>query len=200
MKRSSVLRRAALPGCGLIAAIGALLLSLGAFAVLAPFTSAPIPASCTDAVSHLPPSRTVRVPGVGDGTLLAGAGNTSVVIVATYGRSPFEATAYILSGGREPGVRSLRLSSDVVAAAVSDGIVYLFNDKIGYLLGGSNAEPLGRLLESDNYRGLYTSGGTRYLQMDAEISALGLNGSLFWHRTVQFAGIAYGCYVAPPTN
>ncbi len=55
-------------------------------------------------------------------------------------------------------------------------------------MGGS----LSTLIESDNYGGLYTSGGTRYLQMTAEISALGLDGSIFSYHTVAFAGIACG--------
>jgi hypothetical protein len=56
-----------------------------------------------------------------------------------------------------------------------------------------------RLIESDNYRGLYTSAGVRYLQTDAEFIVLGGSGSVFWHRHVDFAGIADGCYIAART-
>jgi hypothetical protein len=83
-------------------------------------------------------------------------------------------------------------------ATVSDGVVYLFNDKLGYVFRGATGEPLRSLFESDNYRGLYTSGGTWYLQMDAEITAVGLDGSILTHRELHFAGIAYGCFISPP--
>lgn len=198
--RSSLLRKAGLLGSTLLAVIVAPFLLLIGLALLSPFTSGQVSPSCTDAASHLPPSRTVDIPGVGAGTLLASDANASVVVVANYGHTPFEATAYIVRTRDAAVVQRLRLTSDVVVATVSDGLVCLFNDKLGYVFRASNGEPLSSLFESDNYRGLYTAGGTRYLQMDAEISALGLDGGGFSHRDLHLAGIAYGCFFSPPVT
>jgi hypothetical protein len=75
------------------------------------------------------------------------------VVVATYGRTPFGATAYIIGTRHDAVVQRLRLASDIVVATVSDGVVYLFNDKLGYVFRGATGEPLRSLFESDNYRG-----------------------------------------------
>ena len=57
---------------------------------------------------------------------------------------------------------------------------------------------MSRLFESDHYRGLYVSDGSRYLQLDAEITAVGLEGSIFTHLEVDVAGIADGCFLPGP--
>ena len=75
--------------------------------------------------------------------------------------------------------------------------MYLFDDKIGYLIDASTGERVHHLIETDNYRGLYVSGAARYLQMDAEIATL-FGRSLFSHQHLDFTGIASGCYFAPP--
>ncbi len=195
MRRPWFLRRAVLLATVLFAVIIAPFVLVAAFALLSPYASMSIPSSCTNAMSQLPSSRTADVPSVGAGTLLASDATTSVVIVADYGGSSFEATAYVVRTDRQEIVRRLSLTGDAVVAAVLDGIVYLFDDKIGYLLRTSDGTQLSGLFESDNYRGLYTSGGTRYLQTDAEITAVGLTGSVFIHRDVHFAGIAFGCFI-----
>jgi len=41
-----------------------------------------------------------------------------------------------------------------VVAAISDGVVYLFDDKIGYMIALRTGERVHRLIETDNYRGL----------------------------------------------
>jgi hypothetical protein len=75
--------------------------------------------------------------------------------------------------------------------------VYLFDDKIGYMVDASTGERVHRLIETDNYWGLYMTGADRYLQTDAEISTL-FGRSLFSYQHLDFAGIAFGCYFPPP--
>ncbi len=199
MTRSGVLRPVLLLAITLAALIVASLAGLVALTLTAPVTSVPVPSSCTGAASRLPTDRSVPVPGVGMGTLLASDGTTSVVVVPDQGRSPRGGTAYLL-GTTDRVVRGLRLTSDAVVAAVDDGIVVLFDDKIGYLFRGSDGRQLRYLFESDNYRGLYASGATRYLRLTAAITAVGLEGSLAWRRDVAFAGIADGCFFPAPTR
>jgi hypothetical protein len=172
-------------------------LGLAAFALLAPFSSTSIPASCTAAVPHLPPDRDATVPGVGVGTLLAAEADAAVIVVAGAGRAPSSSTAYIVNTRDRKVIGSLHIESDAVVAAISDGVVYLFDDKLGHILDASSGAPVQKLIESDNYRGLYTSAGVRYLQTDAEFIVLGASGSIFTHRHVDFAAIAYRCYFAP---
>jgi hypothetical protein len=44
------------------------------------------------------------------------------------------------------------------------------------------------------------SGGNRYLQTDAEITAVGFNSGIFTHFEIHFARIADGCYFAAPAG
>jgi hypothetical protein len=196
LRRSRAARRLALVGClplGLIAAGFVLVIGL---ALLSPSASVPVPPACTGAASGLPSSRNVAVPGAGIGTLLAADADTSVVVVASSGQSPAGATAYVMATQGDAILRTFPISSDAVVAAIADGVVVLFDDKIGYFLRTSDGSSVSRLFESDNYRGLYASGASRHLQMDAEITAVGFDGSVFTHVEVRFAGIADGCYFA----
>jgi hypothetical protein len=189
-------RRKALLACGAIVAI--LLLPLPiliAVALVAPYTSAPIPTSCEQQAAHLPTDRAATVPRIGPGTLLAGDGRTSVIVVPDPTTGPPIGTAYIVDAQGDRVVWSLRLASHAVVAAISDGIVYVFDDKIGYLVKASTGDPVPKVFETDNYRGLYVSGGERVLQTDAEISWVALGGAVFSYRHLDFAGIAYGCFV-----
>ncbi len=193
-----MLRRAAWLAGIAVALIVAVFGYLVGTALVAPVTSANVPASCTGAESLLPAGHAVQVPGVGAGTLLATDGATSVVVVGAGGHVPRGGTAYIVGDSGEHATRGIPLASDAVVATIGGGLVFLFDDKIGYVLRASDGEPLHYLFESDNYRGLYTSGGARYLQLTAEITAVGLDGQVFSRRDLAFAGIADGCYFPAP--
>ena len=135
-----------------------------------------------------------RAPGVG--TLLAFGADTNVVVVTNPGQSP-ALTAYIVDARTAKALERIGIASEAVVAAIRDGVVYLFDDKIGYMLDASTGERVHRLIETDNYRGLYASGADRYLQMDAEIATV-FGPSVFSYQHLDFAGIASGCYFAPP--
>jgi hypothetical protein len=66
---------------------------------------------------------------------------------------------------------SLTFNDDVVTAALHGGDVYLFNDKISYLIDSSSGATVHSPFESDNYRGLLTSNGVRYLQTSLAITS-----------------------------
>jgi hypothetical protein len=106
-------------------------------------------------------------------------------------------TAYLVDRRAGKVIDRIGITSETVVASISDGVVYLFDDKIGYMIDASTGEAVHRLIETDNYRGLYMSGADRYLQTDAEISTL-FGRSLFSYQHLDFAGIVFGCYFPPP--
>jgi len=189
-------RRAALFGVAALIVLVAPIVTLTVIALVSPYASAAIPASCSSAAPRMPVDRDATVPGIGVGTLLASGADTNVVIVTDPGRTP-AMTAYIVDTSAGTVLGQLGIASEVVVAAIRDGVVYLFDDKIGYMIDASTGERVHRLIETDNYRGLYVSGAARYLQMDAEIATL-FGRSLFSYQHLDFTGIAAGCYVAPP--
>jgi hypothetical protein len=188
-------RRAALFGVAALIVLVAPIVTLTVIALVSPYASAAIPASCSSAAPRMPVDRDATVPGIGVGTLLASGADTNVVIVTDPGRTP-AMTAYIVDTSAGTVLGQLGIASEVVVAAIRDGVVYLFDDKIGYMIDASTGERVHRLIETDNYRGLYVSGGDGFLQTDAEISTL-FGRSLFSFQHLDFTGIASGCFVAP---
>jgi hypothetical protein len=171
------------------------IVALAIMALASPYASVAIPASCSAAVPHMPADRDSTVPGVGIGTLLASGADTNVVVVADPGQTS-TLTAYIVDGRAGKVLDRIDIASQAVVAAISDGVVYLFDDKIGYMIDASTGERVHRLIETDNYRGLYASGADRYLQTDAEIATL-FGRSLFSYQHLDFTGIASGCFFPP---
>jgi hypothetical protein len=189
-------RKAALLGVAALIVLLAPVVALAVLALVSPYASVAIPASCSAAVPQMPADRDSTVPGAGVGTLLASGADTNVVIVTDPGQTP-ALTAYIVDMRAGKVIEHLGIASEAVVAAISDGVVYLFDDKIGYMIDASTGERVHRLIETDNYRGLYFSGADRYLQTDAEIATL-FGRSLFSYQHLDFTGIASGCYFAPP--
>jgi hypothetical protein len=189
-------RKAALLGVAALIVLLAPVVALAVLALVSPYASVAIPASCSAAVPQMPADRDSTVPGAGVGTLLASGADTNVVIVTDPGQTP-ALTAYIVDMRAGKVIEHLGIASEAVVAAISDGVVYLFDDKIGYMIDASTGERVHRLIETDNYRGLYFSGADRYQQTDAEIATL-FGRSLFSYQHLDFTGIASGCYFAPP--
>src|SRR5487761_2014098 len=194
--RMRLARRAALLGGLAVVVLVAPLVVLGALALMSPYASVQIPASCSATAPRLPADRSAAVPGVGVGTLLASGADTKVIVVADPGQTPV-LTTYIVDVRNGTVIQRLGIASEAMVAAISDGVVYLFDDKIGYMIDASTGQRVHRLVEIDNYRGLYVSGADRYLQTDAEIFTL-FGRSLFAYQHLDFTGIASGCFVAPP--
>ncbi len=152
-------RRVALLAGAALTIVLAPLVAIVAFGLLAPFERAPIPARCTGSVALLPAGRELAVPGVGTGTLLARDGDTAVVVVPSGDRTPAGGTAYIVDTRTPRVVGGVRIASPAVAAAIDEGSVYLFDDKLGNLVRASDGAPLSRFIESDNYRGSWRRTG-----------------------------------------
>ena len=95
-------------------------------------------------------------------------------------------------------VASLPIASRTVDAGIDDGVLFLFDDTIGFTLDPTTGQPLPRILESDNYRGLFTSGGVERVQTSIEATAIGMGGRLFMTVTLPFGAVVDGCLLAVP--
>ena len=156
--------------------------------LLAPYSSRPIPTDCTAASAHISADRILQVPGIGTNWLVASDSDAEVVFGSD--------TAYLV---RLPGRSVLweqSFASGEISAALQSGTAYVFDDKIGYFLNTTTGEVQRRIVESDNYRGLFTSGSARQVQTDMVYSALGPGTSLTLHLHLDFAVIADGCVIA----
>jgi hypothetical protein len=166
---------------------------LSAIALTSPYSSVAVPATCARTIAPVAPGDTIAIPGHGSGTLLAADGDRAVVVTVGPGPLPRPLAAYLVdrSAGRVLWV--IPLQSDALVAAIDDGIAFIWDDKIGYTVSTSTGEPLGALVRSDNYRGIYETGDGRRLQLDAEVTAIGLGGALVSQRTFPLAGVVDGC-------
>jgi hypothetical protein len=185
-------------GAAAMAAIVLLTLYYAVLPVLSPYRSVEIPASC-NAVAPAPGpdlSAAVRyaIPDAGNGILVARDARSAVVVMADYSRPPFSSAVFLVRTGSGRVVRRLRFDNDIVTAAIDGGVLYVFNDKRGYIIDASTGRFSNNLVETDNYRGVYTDGNRRYLQTSADISFLRLDGPPVSHLQLSFRGTAFGCY------
>ncbi len=91
--------------------------------------------------------------------------------------------------------QSLHFSNDIISAALHDRTLYAFNDKIGYFLDAASGARVPHLVETDNDRGFYTAGPSRYLQTSVELCALAAGGVLVSHLHLHLTSTAFGCFL-----
>ncbi len=172
-------------------AVGFVLLALGLLTVttlLAPYSSRPIPTDCTSGSTYISADRIVQVSGIGAAWLVAADSDAEVVFGS--------GTAYLLKLPGRSILWQQSFASGEISAALQSGTAYVFDDKIGYFLNATTGEVQRHIVESDNYRGLFTSGSARRVQTDMVYSALGPGASLTLHLNLDFAVIADGCVIA----
>ena len=150
-----------------------------------------VPPGCAQAVA-VPPELTVDIAGHG-WACCSPMPVTERWRSPSHRPSPRPLAAYLIDRPTSKVLWETSLASDAVVAAFDGGIVFLWDDKIGYAISASSGDPLGALVRSDNYRGIFLIGGSRYLQLDAEVTAVGLGGSIFSYHAFQVAGIIDGC-------
>ena len=105
-------------------------------------------------------------------------------------------TAYLLKLPGQSILWHKSFGSGEISAALKSGTAYVFDDKIGYFLNTTTGEVQPHVVESDNYRGLFASGGACRVQTDMVYSALEQGGGITLHLHVDFAVIADGCLIA----
>jgi hypothetical protein len=171
-------------------AVGFVLLALGLVPVttlLAPYASRPIPTDCTSGSTHISADRILQVPGIGAAWLVAADVDAEVVFGS--------GTAYLLKLPGRSVLWQQPFASGEISAALQAGTTFVFDDKIGYFLNTTTGEVQRHIVESDNYRGLFTSGSAHRVQTDMVYSALGPDATLTLHLHRNFAVIADGCVI-----
>jgi len=166
---------------------------LSAIALIAPYTSVVVPPDCAQALEAVNPGGTIDIPGHGPGTLLAATGDRAVAVSIDSTLAPRPTAAYLVDQSASRVLWEILLGSDAVVAAIDDGIVFLWDDKIGYTVSASTGELLGALVRSDNYRGIFRAPDGRRLQLDVEVTAFGLGGAPISHHTFPLVGVVDGC-------
>ena len=144
----------------LAAAVGFGLLALGLVPVttlLAPYSSRPIPTDCTSGSTHIS-ARILQIPGIGVAWLVVADVDAEVVFGS--------GTAYLLKLPGRSVLWQQSFTSGEISAALQSGTAYVFDDKIGYFLNTTTGEVQRHIVESDNYRGLFTTGSGRRVQTD----------------------------------
>lgn len=194
-----------------------LLLFIVTYAVLPQFDRAnlKLPVSCDgyDGVLDLPLQLAYSLPGGKSGILLVE--NEQSVLAATIDgdRSPFASTVYLVrKGDRKIDnviLRQMPFNSDIVMAALDAGTLYLYNDKLGYLIDERTGDFENNILLIDNYGGLTetdkplfptTSNGDWFFETKAVVSSWGVDGTVKSRPHLTMTGISMGCYVSGATG
>jgi hypothetical protein len=172
-------------------AVGLVLLALGSVTIttlLLPYSSRPIPTDCTSGSAHISADRTLQLPGIGTVWLVAADSDAEVVFGS--------GNAYLLKLPDRSVLWQQPFATAEISAALQSGTAYVFDDKIGYFLNTTTGENQQHVVESDNYRGLFTVGSAPWVQTDMVYSALGPGASLTLDLHLDFAVIADGCVIA----
>jgi hypothetical protein len=163
------------------------------------YESVQLPASCINNApntsSHMPSYLNYSIPGIGIGRLITGDNDSAVVVMSDYDHFPYASTVYVVNKSNDKVLRSFRFNNDIIAAAIDQDTLYLFNDKIGYLINAQNGEFRRVLVTFDNYRGLFTSNNNTYMQTTFEISVFNADGSVASHRRMYMNCTAFGCFI-----
>lgn len=154
--------------------------------------SVAVPASCSAAsAAHAFP--TAAVPSAElEGSVIAHDGSIDVIDVRPASGSS-GGTVYVVA--RDSRItRRVHLDSDMAVAAIRGRYVYLYNDKIGYVIHAETGRSAPSWVEVDNYRGLYEHEGQRRVQTQGVVTLLGPSLGVV-RSTLSFTGIANGCAV-----
>jgi hypothetical protein len=194
---SRLLRVGLAAATALILAAVLVVAPISVYALVSSYSSVPVPAACTGAPAQSTAAHRVTVPGAGPpGIIVAADGRTQVVAVPGPDGSTAGGSALVVVDGSVAA--RLRIASRTVDAGIADGVVYLFDDKIGFTLDAATGTPLPRIFESDNYRGLFSTGGVEYVQTSIEVTAIGMGGRPFYRSTLPFGVVVDGCLIATP--
>ncbi len=183
-----------------------IILSILAYVILPLFfyESVQLPASCINdeqnSGSHMPACLNYSIPGIGTGKLITGDNNSAVVVMSDYDHLPYASTVYLIDKSSNKVIRSLSFNNDIIAAAIDQGTLNIFNDKIGYYINTENGEFVKTIVRLDNYRGLFMSNNNTYMQTTFETSVLNADRSVGSHRQMYMNCTAFGCFISGSTG
>jgi hypothetical protein len=193
-------------GCAVFGAV--LVLFFITYAVLPQFnrTSVQLPEYCDgfDSSPHPAPALAYEIPGTGTGVLITGNEQTAVVAMVDYTKAPYPSTVYVVNRSDNRTLHRMDFADDTLIATIDSGIVYLYNDKLGYHINALTGAFETNILLIDNYGGLSgsdrpvlpgASEGRRYLETTAVISSWNIGGTVRSRSHLTMNGIAYNCFV-----
>jgi hypothetical protein len=160
-------------------------------------------------VLALPSPLAYALPDGKDGILLAESAQSVFVAAIDGAGPPFASTAYLIRKSDNAALTQMAFNNDVVIASIDAGTVYVYNDKLGYLIDESTGERQKNILLIDNYGGLsetdrpiigHSSSGNWYLETTAVVSSWGTDGTVKSRPHLTMNGIARGCYVFGATG
>lgn len=188
-------------------------LFLFTYMVLPQFARANIqlPASCDgfDGNFNPPAHLTYTILGKDTGILITSDEETAVVALVDYEHPPFPSTVFLVNKADNKILQGMIFHNDVISAAIDEGIVYLFNDKLGYLINSRTGKFEETFLLIDNYGGLTetdrpiisrASSGHWYMETTAVISSWHIDGKVKSRPDLTFNGIALGCFITGSTR
>lgn len=190
-----------------------LLLFIVIYAVFPQFDRANVqlPASCDSfgGVLDLPSQLAYSLPNGKGGILLAENTESVLAITIDGDRSPFASTVYLIRKSDNVILGRMSFNNDVVMASIATGTVYLYNDKLGYLIDEHTGQFEDNILLIDNYGGLtetdrpvigHASSGNWYFETTAVVSSWSTDGTVKSRTHLKMNGIARGCYVSGATG
>jgi hypothetical protein len=165
-----------------------------------------LPASCDgfDGIYDPPAHLMTSVPGVGDGILIISDAQSALVAVINADQPPSPSTAYLIDRSNNGILLTMPFGNDVISAALAEGTLTLFNDKLGWLIDARTGQLEKNFLIIDNYGGLSesdrpfisrASDGHWYMETTAVISSWSVDGTVASRRHLTFNGIARSCFI-----
>ena len=211
-RRTQAQRIKAFFASGMAVLVMALLLFFVVYAVLPQFDrrSVQLPALCDGFDGNLnPPANLLyTLPDGNAGILLTSDAHSAVVAAIDSNHSPVSSTLFLINKDNNQILQSLRFSNDVISAALDEDTVYIYNDKLGYLIDARSGEFEENFLLIDNYGGLSetdrpiisrASSGHWYFETTAVISSWHVDGTVKSRPHLTFNGIARGCFISGDT-
>jgi hypothetical protein len=174
-------------------------------------TSVQLPDSCNGFDGSFdPPSNLVYTLPNGDiGILIISDQETAVVAQVDYEHPPYPSTVFFIDKKENNILQSISFNNDVISATINNGVVYIFNDKLGSLFDARTGMWEETILIIDNYGGLSesdrpffsrASSGHWYMETTAIISSWHIDGTVLSRPHLTFNGIARGCFISGDTQ
>lgn len=174
-------------------------------------TSIQLPPACDDFDGSFdPPAHlTYTLPDMGTGILIDRDADAAVVAMIDYEHAPYPSTVLLVDTDDNTVLQSMSFPNDILSATLEHGILYLFNDKLGYLIDASTGEFEETILIVDNYGGLSetdrpiisrASDGHWYFETTAVISSWSVDGTVISRPHLTFNGIVRGCFITGETQ
>ncbi len=169
-------------------------------------TSVELPASCDTFAEgvHPPAHLAYDLSRVGTTIRIAEDDENLLVAKIDFGRAPYPSTAYLVRKRDGHALWSMQFQDDLISAAFADGVLIIYNDKLGYWIDERTGLPVRNFFTIDNYGGLSASdrpvlvesgvNRRRHQETSAVVTMIKRNGAVRSYHVI-FNSVANGCFV-----